>query len=339
MNVLIIGGTGFLSGAVVTEALDQGHTVSVVTRGSANRPAPPEGVESLTADRSDANALRTVLAGRDWDVVIDCVLFRPDDARAAADILDGHTGRSVFISTDFVYGGEPRTYPLKEDTPRHSLNSYGAQKAACEDVFLERHAQTGFPAVTLRPPHILGAGSQLGTGSREGRDPWLLWRLRNKRPIFLLDDGVLLIQPVHKKDIAQACFAVAGADNTLGKAYNIAGPDTVSTRRYYEIIGELIGIEPTALHLVSLPSSAYLAAWPDRAAFAQNRLYSTEPLTRDTGFVPSVSLRDALNEVITTVDSAGLPTGSSLPNPDDALLSALTGTNEQIKEVLLRATK
>src|SRR5688572_983443 len=114
MRVLIIGGTGFLSAAIAHESLAAGHEVSIVTRGSASRPDPPPGVTALTANRSDAESLRAALAGRDFDLVIDAILYRPDDARAIAEMLRGRTGRYVFISTDFVYGGEPRLYPITE---------------------------------------------------------------------------------------------------------------------------------------------------------------------------------------------------------------------------------
>lgn len=336
MNVLVIGGTGFLSGAVVDEARERGHTVTVVTRGSANRPAPPPGVEALIADRGDADALRSAVAGREWDVVIDCVLFKPEDAEAAVSIFQGHTDRYIFISTDFVYGGEPRDYPLTEVTPRHAQSSYGAKKAACEDIFRAAYEASRFPAVTLRPPHILGAGSLLGTGSLQGRDVWLTWRLRNGEPIFLLDGGVLLIQPVHKRDIARAAFAAALSDITPGRAYNMSGPDAVSTRHYYEMVCELIGVDPASLKIVSLPSSAYLAAWPDRAPFAQNRIYDTGALGRDTGFVPSIHLRDALAEVIESLEARGLPSGDP-PRFDESLLKAVQEGDDAIKETLLRA--
>ena len=222
MNVLVIGGSGFLSSAIVREALSRGHDVTTVTRGSSGR-AVVEGTRAVFADRSDPAALRAAVAGMDFDIVIDSILFKPEDARAAVDIFGGRVQRYVFISTDFVYGGEPRRFPLDESSPRRPVGGYGQGKADAEDVFFEAFARGGFPGVVLRPPHILGAGSLLGTGSREGRDAWLLWRLRNGHPIFLLDGGTLIIQPVHKDDIARACFAVAESSETLGRAYNIPG--------------------------------------------------------------------------------------------------------------------
>src|SRR3954449_3511196 len=122
MRLLVIGGTGFLSGAVVREALAAGHRVTIVTRG--HRPAPP-GVEALVADRGDPVTVAAVLAGHEFDAAIDCIGFRKVDAQQDLDLLPRCTQRLVFISTDFVYGGEPRRLPLAEDAPTSALNEYG----------------------------------------------------------------------------------------------------------------------------------------------------------------------------------------------------------------------
>jgi len=287
----------------------------------------------LVANRSELEALRAALGDRSFDLVLDAILYRPDDARAALDLFQGRVWqRYVFISTDFVYGGEPRHFPLDEDAPREALSGYGRNKAACEDVFFAAWEQEQFPATILRPPHILGAGGQLGTGSREGRDPWLLWRLRNGQPICLLEGGALLIQPVHKTDIARACLAVATSEATRGRAYNIAGPDCVTTQRYYELVAGLIGAPLTVL---SLPSGAYVAAFPDNAPFAQNRAYSTTRLKNDSGFSPTIRLADALAEVVADLDAKGVPPGE--PPQTETPLAASLREREAAVETLLRA--
>ena len=55
MKLLILGGSGFVSGRLAQIAIAQGHEVWCVTRG--NRPIP-EGVHALTCDAHDPLALR-----------------------------------------------------------------------------------------------------------------------------------------------------------------------------------------------------------------------------------------------------------------------------------------
>lgn len=330
MNLLILGGTGFLSSALVAQSRAAGHDVTIVTRGRSESPVPP-GVRTLVADRSDPEQMGNALGEGVWDAVIDSILYRPADAEAVCALFGGRTGRYIFISTDFVYGGEPRIFPLDESAPREALSRYGRDKAACEEVFFAAWERERFPAVVLRPGHILGASGLLGTGSLQGRDPWLLRRLREGHPFPLLDGGALLIQPVHRDDIARACLAVARSEKTPGRAYNIAGPDAVTTRRYYEMVAELAGAP--APEVLFLPSAAYVAAFPDRAPFTQNRIYSLEALARDAGFTPTVRLRDALAEVVAALDAKGLPEGTA-PEPDTALPELLRAHAAEVAEHL-----
>ncbi len=330
MRVLIIGGTGFLSSALVAQSVAEGHQVTVLTRGRSARPVP-EGIEALTANRSEPGLLREALQERSFDLVLDAILYRPDDARAAVEIFRGRVARYVFISTDFVYGGEPRIFPLSEDAPRRALSRYGRDKAACEDIFFDAWERERFPVTILRPPHILGAGGHLGTGSREGRDPWLLWRLRGAHAVCLLEGGALLIPPVHRDDIARACFAVAQSEKALGRAYNIAGPDCVTTKRYYELVAEIAGAPPPTM--LSLPAAAFVAAFPDQAPFTQNRAYALDRLQADTGFAPTVRLPDALAEMVADLDARGLPQGPP-PETETPLVTLLRAQAEAVTEAL-----
>src|SRR5205823_7224297 len=90
MQFLVIGGTGFLSGAVVREAQAAGHRVTIITRG---KRAAPAGVEALIADRSDGAAMAAALAGRDFDAVIDCIGYRVEDAAQGLQLFAGRAGQ------------------------------------------------------------------------------------------------------------------------------------------------------------------------------------------------------------------------------------------------------
>ena len=98
MDVLIIGGSGHVSGAVARAALASGHAVWAVTRGKRSL---PEGVRSLVADRHDHDAMRTVVtgAGVRWDLVVDCICYDLPDIRQDIRLFRDRARHFVFVST------------------------------------------------------------------------------------------------------------------------------------------------------------------------------------------------------------------------------------------------
>lgn len=113
MEILVLGGSGFLSGAVVEAAAGRGHRVATVTR--TGTPAVP-GVTVLHADRDDAGALGAVLAGRPVpDAVVDCCGFTVAGARAAAAAL-ADVPRYVYVSSISAYAGWPPG-PVPDESP------------------------------------------------------------------------------------------------------------------------------------------------------------------------------------------------------------------------------
>ncbi len=81
LNILIIGGSGFVSGTLAERALAAGHAVWTVTRGQ--RPVP-DGVISLVVDRSERDVFAETVGGVDvfWDLVVDCIGFETGRRRA-----------------------------------------------------------------------------------------------------------------------------------------------------------------------------------------------------------------------------------------------------------------
>jgi len=77
MRALFIGGTGFISTAVTRQALAGGIELYLLHRHADQGELP--GAHHLVADVHDREAVRTVLAARQFDVVVDWVAFAQDD--------------------------------------------------------------------------------------------------------------------------------------------------------------------------------------------------------------------------------------------------------------------
>ena len=304
-RALVIGGTGFLGTAVGQELDRAGWEVTSLGRGRKQNTV--ERAALIVADRSQPGELARAIEGQTFDLVVDCAAYKEADAADAVQALAGRCGHYVFISTDFVYAPSYEgPFPIQEDAPKERALPYGTGKLACEAVLRGAWEQQRFPATTLRPPHIMGAGKELGSGTVQGRDPHLLRKLRegDAEGITLLGEGQLLIQPVSNREIGACIVHIAGNEGAFGQTFNCTGPDCVTTRRYYQLIADRLGVP---LRTTSVEVSAYLAAQPEKAPFARHRMYDLRRLVEATGYRPKWRIEDAIAETVAWMDAVGTP--------------------------------
>ncbi|MDF2508901.1 MAG: reductase [Microbacterium sp.] len=176
-DVLILGGTGWLSGRIARRWLDAGASVTCLARGE--RPAP-HGAVLVHGDRDDPASYIT-LAGRDWDHVVD-ISSRAEHVAEAVGALGDRAARWTYVSSMSVYSDD-ETVGTDESAPRHrparpgDEYEYGPQKAAAEDAV----GTLGDRALIVRPGLIVGDddpsdrfGYWAAAFARAGAEPVLL---------------------------------------------------------------------------------------------------------------------------------------------------------------------
>jgi nucleoside-diphosphate-sugar epimerase len=279
-NLLILGGSGFLSGTLARAALNRGQRVWALTRGQ--RPLPA-GVIGLVADRRDQAGFAAALAGArvHWDLVVDCIAFAPQDIQQDIAVLGALTRQLLFVSTDFVYEPARRRFPQNEETEHYTSQGYGAQKRLCE-LELQQRTKGDMPWTIVRPCHIYGPGSQLGCLPAHGRDPQLITRLQAGESLRLVGGGHFLQQPVLAEDLVRVILDLGGRASAFWQTVCVAGPEFVESCEYYRMIAEILGVE---LRIEELPVGAYLTEHPEAAAFLCHRIYDLTRL-RDSGISP-----------------------------------------------------
>ena len=300
MHILLIGGSGFVSGTLARKAVADGHAVSIVTRG---KRALPDGVAAVVADRRDGPAFARAVAaaGETWDLVVDCIGYDPVDARQDIEIFRARARNFVFISTDFVFDPGKRRFPQNDDNPHFLTDqSYGAKKRRAELEFV--NGDTGAMAWTiLRPCHIYGPGSLLGCLPAHGRDPELLRRLRAGETLKLVGGGHFLQQPIFAPDLATLILSAANNPRAARRIYPAAGPEMIESSEFYRLIAERLGV---ALKIEELPVDAYLAANPDKVSFLCHRIYDLGRLREDGLAVPSTCVADGLRAHLDSILAA-----------------------------------
>ena len=297
MNILLVGGSGFVSGTLAQVAVGGGHSVWAVTRGE--RPVP-EGVTGITADRKDRAAFAQAVAshGTRWELVVDCIGYDPDDAQQDIDVFGDSADSLVFISTDFVYDPARRNFPQRADNPFFIAEGYGAKKRQCEELFLATDPGQ-LRWTVIRPCHIYGPGSRLGCLPEHGRDPQLIERLRAGESLRLVGGGHFLQQPVFAVDLADLILSCAGNAQADRQVYQAAGPDIIESVEYYRIIADVLGVD---LEVTEVPVGAYLTEHPEHASFLCHRIYDLGRLAEHGLCVPATPIREGLRAHVLSME-------------------------------------
>lgn len=96
MNILILGGTAWLSSTIARTATGRGHHVTCAARGT---DTPPQGCAFIPLDRNQPDAYAT-LPNITWDAVVDVTTSRDFAADAITNIC---TNQWVYVSSASVY--------------------------------------------------------------------------------------------------------------------------------------------------------------------------------------------------------------------------------------------
>ncbi|MFC1974941.1 NAD-dependent epimerase/dehydratase family protein [Chloroflexota bacterium] len=290
-NLLIIGGSGFLSGTLARTAVAQGYNVWTITRGQRDIPT---GVASLIADRHDHAAFAQIVTDTQthWDMVIDCIAYTPADIKQDMAIFRELTPHLIFVSTDFVYDPAHRQFPQGEETEHYQTAGYGADKRLCE-LELTNSNTDDMAWTIVRPCHIYGPGSQLGCLQRHSRDPELITKLKRGERLQLVGGGHFLQQPILARDLSKLLLSLGGNENTYGQVFCAAGPDVIESREYYQIIANILGV---GLEIEEISVKQHLADHPETAVFICHRFYDLSKLKASGAAVPSTPIEQGLRE-------------------------------------------
>ncbi|MEQ1580413.1 MAG: NAD-dependent epimerase/dehydratase family protein [Steroidobacteraceae bacterium] len=222
LDILVLGGTGFIGPHQIEYALARGHKITMFNRGRTAAGLYGNRVETLLGNR-DAKigpGLKSLQGRRRWDVVIDNSGYVPRHVRDSAELLRGRVGRYLYVSTISTYelaqGGV-----FNENSPLQALSdpsdeqvtnaSYGPLKAACDHSVREI---LGAAATVVRPTYIVGPG--------DDTDRFTYWVDRTARGGDVLSppNASEALQWIDVRDLA--AWMIGLAENDTGGIFNAA---------------------------------------------------------------------------------------------------------------------
>lgn len=248
IRLLILGGTAWLGGYIATTALERGHHVTCLARGTSGR--APDGAVFVGADRDQPGAYDDVLRD-EWDAVVD-VSRQPGQVRRAAGALAARSSSYIFVSSGNVYAdhGTPgqdesaELLPALEGEVMESMETYGEAKVACE-----QHVTDAFG---LDRSFVARVGLIGGPGDVFDRTGY--WPLRFARPagqngsVLVPDVPELATQVIDVRDLAT--WIVESGSRALSGIFNATGetiplPQHLETaRKVAEHSGSVVAANP-----------------------------------------------------------------------------------------------
>lgn len=257
-SILLIGGSGVLSSAVVTEALCKSMDVTIVTRGYHKIPI---GVKSIVCDKEDHDRLSQLLDSH-YDAVIDFLCYHEDELIRSFTFFSIYTSQYFFISSCAVY--DSRVGHCDENSPKVlPMWWYSVEKWSAEQKLVEISSKTNCNYTIIRPAVTYGdTRIPYGIYPQYGYHWTLCARILAGKPIITWNKGENRCNMMRVEDFAVGVVGLIGNEKAYNEAFNICGDETPSWNDVLSVVEEYL--HKKAIR-VDVSSEFYAEQLPNRA--------------------------------------------------------------------------
>jgi NADH dehydrogenase len=243
MNVLLVGGTGFIGQHLCAELDDRGHDVTALSR----NPDPSDLPESVGTAMGDVTAYDSIEAAFEGqDAVVNLValspLFEPEGGNERHDEI--HRGGAENCLRAAEAAGVERFVHLSAlgadpDGPTHYIRAKGRAENLVRDSDRDW--------VVFRPSVVFGEGGEFVSFTKR-----LKKLFAPGLPVYPLPGGgtETRFQPVWVGDLVPMLADAVEDDAHVGGVYEIGGPEVLTLR---EITRLVYDAEGASVSIVSLP--------------------------------------------------------------------------------------
>lgn len=314
MNILIIGGTGFMGPHIARQLDSLGHRVTLFHRGRTQADLPPS-IQHILGDRRQLAEFTDELQKLAPQLVLDMIPFCEQDAIELMTIFRHVAQRVVAISSQDVYqaygrliGRETgpaitgpqtedaplrqqlypyRSNPLREpDDPQKWLDDY--DKILVEQIVM---GDADLPGTVLRLPMVYGPGD------RQHRLYEYLKRMDDQRPAILLEEGLAQWCGVrgYVEDVGAAVVLASTDERAVGRIYNVGEPEAPSTAEWVRRIAQAAGWSG---QVITLPSNEMPEHLVPKINTEHQMIMDCSRIRNELGFAETISWEEALQRTI-----------------------------------------
>ena len=229
-NLLILGGTGFVGRSVCGLLVDRSGGGSAQIVVPSRRPERAKHLQSLPtlrlvdADVHDEAQLTALLRGRDAVINLVAILHGNE-----AQFERAHVALPRTLAKACAAAGVKRVIHVSAlGAGPNAPSRYLRSKTAGEAVLLG----AGLALTVLRPSVIFGEHDSFLN---------LFAQLQSVFPVMPLAGADARFQPVWVQDVAAAIVKCLDDDSTIGKTFELAGPQVLTLKQLVQIAGRYAG--------------------------------------------------------------------------------------------------
>ena len=226
MKVFVAGGAGFVGTHLIKELRRSGHTVVLLSH--QRPPDPAEEIQVIRGDVMDRLSLGRAMAECDASVNLVGIIrefpfqgitFQKLHIQATRNMVDAakETGIRRYLQMSAL------------GTRKDAVARYHQSKYAAEEYV----RGSGLDCTIFRPSLIFGP--------KDAFVNMLADQVRKLPLIPVIGDGSYRMQPIHAADVARCFVHSLTMPETVGRSYDLCGPDRFTYLRMIDVIGRILG--------------------------------------------------------------------------------------------------
>jgi NADH dehydrogenase len=248
MEVLVIGGDGFIGRYLCAELVDRSHDVTAMSR-TPDRSVLPDEVETVEGDVTDYDSIEGAFEGKDVAVNLAALppLHQPPEGTSHDSVCIGGSINAVEAAEEH---GVPKFVEMSSlGADPHSEIAYWRTQGLGEKVV--RYSDLDW--VVFRPSFVFGEGSETFAFIKRYTTPYVtVLPDGGERPVF---------QPIWVEDCARMFADGVEDDRHVGGTYELGGPEVMTfaevTRLLYRAEGKSVEILPVPMTLAKVGLYAF----------------------------------------------------------------------------------
>ena len=229
-NLLIIGGSGAIGCEVTSIAYKAGFSIYII---GLERDNSDQFSHFIKCDRKNTSELEQELLKLKsdnvyFDYVVDLIVFTSDCCDVLYELTKYSQPHYVVLSTAL-------------NTCTNPINKrYIASKREVERYWIQLPY---YKWTILKPYHIIGKRTGIGSTRPFNRDPHLINVIKEENKLFLYCNPSTKFSIINPIDIANIIIKMFDVKATFGELFYISSDEVVTHEKYFNIVADILGEE------------------------------------------------------------------------------------------------